>query len=71
MFYYQTLLKRAVEILNAITNTTMLSKWDNRVNDMMFAGIDYEEDGVTEKFTYKNLLETAAIFRIRPDWFDR
>lgn len=29
------------------------------------------EDGIEEIFTYKNLLETAAIFRIRPDWYDR
>ena len=49
----------------------MLSKWDNRVNDLMYSGIELLEDGVTEKFTYKHLIETAAIFRIRPDWFDR
>ena len=71
MFYYQTLLTRAVQSLNEITNTTMLSKWDNRVNDLMYSGMELLEDGVTEKFTFKHLIETAAIFRIRPDWFDR
>ena len=71
MFYYYTILSSAVEQLNALENPTMLSKWDNRVNDMLYSGLDLAEDGVTETWTYKNLVETAAIFRIRPDWFDR
>ena len=71
MFYYQTVLRRAVEILNCSTNPSMLSAWDNRINDIVFAGLDTAEDGITEIFKYKNLVETAAIFRIRPDWFDR
>ena len=48
----------------------MLSVWDNRVNDLMHSGMEELEDG-EEKWTYKHLIESAAIFRIRPDWFDR
>ena len=57
--------------MNYLENPSLLSKWDNRVNDMMNSGLDLDEDGVTETWTYKHLIETAAIFRIRPDWFDR
>ena len=38
---------------------------------MMRSGLVTAEDGITETFKYKRLIETAAIFRIRPDWYDR
>ena len=49
----------------------MLSVWENRVNDTVNSGLFNESETNKENFTYKNLVESVAIFRIRPDWFDR
>ena len=39
----------------------------------MFAKLDYDLLAKTgeEIFKYKNLVETVAIYRTRPEWFDR
>ena len=49
----------------------MLSRWENRVNDTVNSGLFNESETNKENFKYKNLVESVAIFRIRPDWYDQ
>ena len=49
----------------------MLSVWENRVNDTVNSGMFVNPKTFEEKFTYMNLVESVAIFRIRPDWYDQ
>ena len=37
----------------------------------MFAKMDFDPKTGNEIFKYKNLVETVAIYRTRPEWFDK
>ena len=70
MIYFFWQLQHAIVIMNEGYQGNVLSIWENRVNDTINSGLFHDPETKIENFTYKNLVESVAIFRIRPDWYD-